>query len=72
MEMVAQDGLKGFTLCGKFDSQQSGGSQYLQQGFGRNNMQASSMSDLTTFDDAIGNMASIGTCWDAYVESRAL
>eukprot|EP00041_Stephanoeca_diplocostata_P025134 m.651591 g.651591 ORF g.651591 m.651591 type:complete len:286 (+) comp22677_c0_seq12:202-1059(+) len=61
MTIAAQDGLKGFTLCGKFDSQQAGGSRYLRQGFGRSDMQAASMSDLTTFDTATGNMASIGT-----------
>eukprot|EP00041_Stephanoeca_diplocostata_P025132 m.651509 g.651509 ORF g.651509 m.651509 type:complete len:474 (+) comp22677_c0_seq1:179-1600(+) len=59
MTIAAQDGLKGFTLCGKFDSQQAGGSRYLRQGFGRSDMQAASMSDLTTFDTATGNMASI-------------
>eukprot|EP00041_Stephanoeca_diplocostata_P019309 m.414362 g.414362 ORF g.414362 m.414362 type:complete len:257 (-) comp21269_c0_seq14:127-897(-) len=60
MTTPARDGLRGFTLCGKYDGR-SAGSRYLLQGFARSNQNPADMTSLDSFTGlgASANQASI-------------
>jgi len=58
MTTPAQNGLSGWTLCGKYD-RDSFGSQYLSQGFGRQVFNVGDMSTLNTFSSTDNKWSSL-------------